>query len=260
MRVTERFKEILRYSSVLNALIVRNLKGQYRYSYLGFAWQFITPLIAVLLFYFLFTSLRENEMEDYWIYLCTGMFPFSFLNISISGGNTFISNAAMIKKIYFPREIYVLAKSISGLITFAISCAAIVMLTIFSGHDMNIAGLAFIIPMMFLSFLFVYGMDLLLSSIVVYIRDLGYLVSALSKIVFWGTPIFYTTDNLTGALADAIWINPFTWYITSFQDCIYYAESPEIITIVMCLIMALFIVMLGEFVFERLNRGFAERL
>lgn len=241
--------------------MISNLKGQYKNSYLGFAWQFLTPAIAVLLFYVLFTSIRAVDMEDYWIYLCAGMFPFSFLTISINtGGNTFTSNSGMIKKIYFPRELFVLSKTIGGFITFLISYAIVIVLVLLSDHDVGIVPMLWLIPLSILSFLFAYGVDLMISSIVVYVRDLSYLITAIARIIFWGTPIFYSVDSLTGFLTWAIWINPLTFFVTAFQDCLYGCTSPEFWTLIALIIMTAFVVVAGTLVFRKLDRGFAERL
>lgn len=114
---------------VLKSLVISSFKGQYRYSYLGVLWQIITPVIMIVLFYIVFTSFRATENSDYWLLLCTGIFPYIFMETAIIGGSMcIVNNASLIKKMNMPRQYIIYAHIVTSLITFLITFTIIVVL------------------------------------------------------------------------------------------------------------------------------------
>lgn len=258
--IVEKIKEVYQNKTILYSMIERNLKGKYRNSYLGFAWHFITPFIMVLLFYIVFTSIRINPVEFYWIYLCVGMLPFSFFQTNLTNGvSCIISNSGMINKMYFPRIIIVLSQIISALIPFIISYTIVIIAMILVGF--SISPVIFLLPIMFiLSFLFALGYTLILSTVTVFVRDVQYFIQAISRIMFWTTPIFYLVNNIDGILSTIIWCNPYTYFIESFHDIIYYGTLPNASVFIMCLILTFGTLTIGIFIFNKYQNKFAEKL
>lgn len=247
--------------SIIFALVSKNLKGRYRNSLLGILWQFLTPAVSVLLFYILFTSLRQNSMENYWIYLCAGMFPFSFLNgMIVGGGSCIISNASIVKKMNIPREILVISFALSSFITFVISYTIVIIVIALSGNLNSFVCILCILPLIAATLLFGIGIVLILSAVCVYIRDLMYTITAFARVLFWMTPVFYTVDSLTGILSKVIWCNPLTIYITSYQNCLYYSTLPTVENMFICCSLAIITVVIGLGIFSKLKHGFAERV
>lgn len=247
--------------TILKALVIKNLVGQYRNSYLGFFWQFLNPAIGVILFYFLFTALRTNNIPEYWMFLCIGMFPFTFMNSNIVGAsNAIVGNSSMVKKIKISRVIIVVSVVVSVLITFVISYIFVILLMAISGHVFAIVPLLLVIPWVILMVIFSTGTALLLSSICVYVRDLGYFINAFSRVLFWITPIFYSVSQLSGGMAFIVWANPMTWFVESFHDLLYSGIIPDTYVIIGCIIIALTMLSIGTVVFKKLEPGFAERI
>ena len=111
-------KELYEYRSTLRALISRNLFGRYKSTFLGFAWNFITPIVYLILYILLFGELQYSTgIDNRGIFICVSLFLFFFLTDCIVGGTrAFTDNANMIKKMYVPKEILVLAKVLTSLI------------------------------------------------------------------------------------------------------------------------------------------------
>ena len=110
--------EIYDHRNVLRSLIAKNLYGKYRNSFLGFAWNFLTPLILMVMYYIMFTEVRSgSSIENRWLFIGSTIFLFNFLTGCIVGGtNVFTGNVGLIKKMYMPKEILVLARTISSMI------------------------------------------------------------------------------------------------------------------------------------------------
>jgi len=254
-------KEIYEYRHLLYSMVVRNLKGRYKNSYLGFAWHFITPAITIIIFYIVFTGIRAAPIENYWAYLCVGMFPFTFLQVNLSAGATcVVSNAGTIKKMYFPREIVVLSYVLSTFITFIMSYAVIVVLMLLAGIHIGVHAVISLPLIMALSIIFATGYVLLLSAITVFVSDVHYFVDAVARLLFFMTPVFYLTSEVTGVLEKVIWYNPFTYFIESYHDILYRGVVPDTFQLGVCCVLAAVALIIGLIVFTILKGKFAEAL
>ena len=253
--------ELYNFRHMFYSMVKRSLFGKYKNSALGFLWNFITPAISILLFYIVFENFMGRGIPHYWAYLCVGMFPFTFMNSNLIGGASNItSNGGMIKKMYFPREILPLSQVAYTLIVFLIAYAIVGTLMLMTGFPLSSDGLLALPLIILTMFIFSFGTILFTSAISVYSRDFEYLITALARILFWVTPIFYTTDSLTGMLSTIVWLNPLTYYVTGLRDIIYNGIMPSTDLLIMCAVISAVALIVGVYVFEKLKKGFAERL
>ncbi len=245
----------------IKALVKRNLVGKYKSSYLGFIWQFITPIVMILLYYVVFTELRVNHIENFWVFISVAVIGFNFMqtNLAPSGG-FIVSNASMVKKIKFPREIIVLSNVLSSFIVYLISFAVLLIALIITRWSFDAIPFVIGIIVMILQFFFVYGLALIISSICVYYRDVQHLLNAISIAMFWITPIFYETSSLTGSLQWIVRLNPFSYYIESLRSAFFYSVIPECGYVVPCIVLSLSLLFIGYVVFYKLQKRFAELL
>jgi len=254
-------KEVYGYRHLLYSMVARNLKGRYKSSYLGFLWHFITPATLIIIFYIVFSSIRTSPIEDFWAYLCIGMFPFTFFQTNLgTGSNCVVSNAGMINKMYFPREILVFSQIISTFVTFIIAYAAIIILMLLAGISISLSAVLFLPLVIVLSVMFATGYVLLFSSLTVFVRDVRHFIDATARILFFMTPIFYLVSEITGVLEKIIWYNPFTWFIESYHDILYFGAVPETFQLVVCATLAIVVFIVGLMVFNKLKGKFAEVL
>jgi len=259
--ITGLLKEVYEYRHLLYSMVARNLKGRYKSSYLGFLWHFITPAITIVIFYVVFTGIRAAPIEDYWAYLCIGMFPFTFLQTNLSAGSEcVVSNGGTIKKMYFPREIVVFSQIISTFITFIIAYAAIIILIMLLGISFSASALIFLPLILLLTVMFATGYVLLFSAVTVFVRDVHHFIDATARILFFMTPIFYLASEVTGILEKIIWLNPLTYFIESYHDILFFGTVPEIFQLVVCVMLAIVALIVGLITFNRLKGRFAEEL
>ena len=104
--MTNLFKNLYKYRELLKTNIKKDIRGRYKGSFLGVLWSFINPLLQVVVYWIVFPYLMGGAMENYLIYLITGLIPWNFFLTAITGGTTCIKgNAGIVNKVYFPREI-----------------------------------------------------------------------------------------------------------------------------------------------------------
>ena len=260
-RIIPELREIWNSRNILRSLVSKNLFGRYRNSALGFAWHFVMPLVMLTVYYVVFTSIRTSSIPDFWVYLASGIFPFTFMTSNLSGGAASVTgNAGMVKKMYFPREILVLAHVISSFIVMILGYAAVLIVIAIAGYPMEPKTMLILPIILILSAAFVTGYVFLFSALNVYVRDVQYILGSITMIFFFMTPMYFPADSVSGILGRIIWFNPFTYFIEAYHDLIYYGVFPELKIMVMCVLLPTASLVIGWLVFRRLRRGFAERL
>ena len=178
----------------------------------------------------------------------------------IGGSGCILNNGGYISKMYFPREIVPLAQVTSSFIVMMFGYAVIMILTIASGYTLDPIALLMLPAMFILSYIFVLGMVMLVSSIVVYVKDVQHLLTSMSMVFFFTTPMFYLASETTGILSKLIWINPFTYFVEAYHDIVYFGMIPSTEIMIACVTLAVAFLAVGTVVFKRLKRGFVERL
>lgn len=254
-------KEIWDSRFILRSLISKNLFGRYKNSILGFAWHFAMPLMMLAVYYTVFTSIRTSDMPYFWVFLASGLFPFNFMISNLTGGASAVTgNAGMVKKMYFPREILVLAHVFSSFTIMVLGYTAILLVVTASGFPLNPKTLLLLPIILVLSGAFVTGYVFLFSALNVYLRDVQYILSSLSMLFFFMTPMYFTINSISGALNKIILFNPFTYFIEAYHNLVYSGTVPEFYILAMCILLPIVSLTIGWLVFRRLRCGFAERL
>ena len=258
--LTNAMRELYESRSVLLSLINKNLVGRYKNSLLGLIWHFITPIMMLIIYYIVFTQIRIRPIDDFWLYLASGLFIFNFmLNCLTSGSLCIVNNSGLVKKMYIPREYLVLSHTISSFIVMMIGYLIVLTVVIITGHNFTLFTLT-MIPVIIMSLLFATGCVFIFSSMAVYVRDIHHLLSVLSPVLFFITPIYFLVEDVTGILEIVIWLNPFSYYVAMMHDAFYYGEVTTSFVYVVGLVLSIVVLLTGVLLFRKLKRGFAERL
>ncbi len=254
------FKEIYDCRNTVRALVLKELFGRYKNSAIGFAWHFVIPIIMMGVYYVVFNTIRPNYIPQFWVFLSSGLFAFTFMLGNLNRGpGSITNNAMMVKKMYFPRSILILSEVISSFIIMLIGYAIVFSGILLIGYELSIS-IIFLPIILTLMFIFVAGYVLVLSSITVYFRDLQYLINSLSMVFFFITPMYFTMDDVSGILSYIIAINPFSYYVEACHQIVYYGIFPDTTILSVCLIAPIISITLGLIIFRKLRYGFAERL
>lgn len=247
--------------SILRSLVMKELFGRYKNSALGFLWHFLTPAIMAIVYFVMFNEVGRSSIPDFWVYVLSALFPFNFMQSSLIGGaSTIVGNAGLVKKMYFPREVIVYARVISAFIVMVIGYAAVFAVIVLSGFGLSPVALLTVIPTMLLMLVFVTGYTLLFSAATVYARDIQYMLSAISMVFYFMTPMYFIPGDMSGLAGAAIWANPFTYYVEALHGAVFFGEVPGLRVWAGCVLFAVVAFVLGLAVFKKLKGGFAERL
>lgn len=247
---------VTRYRFLMEQLIKRDFKAKYKRSVLGIFWSFLNPLLTMSVQYLVFSNIFRFDIPYYSVYLLTGIVSFNFFSECTNMALTsIVGNAPLITKVYVPKYIYPLTRTVSSGINLLISMLPLVGIALLNGLLPTKAYILAVFPVGCL-IVFSFGVGMLLAALMVFFRDTQFLWGVLSMIWMYLTPIFYSVDFLPSYLISVLKWNPLYHFITFLRICIIDGISPEPIAYVQCLIFALGSVLIGGFLFKKTQDRF----
>ena len=254
------FKKIYNYRELLKTNVKKEIRGRYKNSILGVMWSFLNPLLQLAVYAVIFGALLAGGDPTYHIYICVALIPWTYFTTSITqSAFTIIGNGDIIKKVYFPREILPISVVTSGAVNFMISTIIILAFVLVAG--LGITKYILLYPYILLvQYILQLGIAFIVSSITVYFRDLEHIIGVVLMAAFYGTPIVYKLEQLPPNLQVLMQINPMTHLINAYRDIFYYQQMPNVKVLGLLLISSVALVIVGYFIFKKLQKGFAEEL
>jgi ABC-2 type transport system permease protein len=247
--------ELLRYRDLVGALVSRDLKVRYRRSAIGFLWTMLQPLLMMLVLRTVFSTLFQAKSaevsQNYAIYALAGILFWNFFSQSIVASmNSLRGNAQLLQKLPVPKAVFPLATVLSGLVNLVFALLPLLVLLIVTGHPLKPA-LLFLPVAILIAALFTLGAGLLLSPLAVFFSDVVELIGVLLTLLFYLTPVIYPKDIVPERLRWVVRYNPIRSILEVFRDPIYQGEIPPLSHLTVSVVIALFVLALGAWVFRR---------
>ena len=220
------FKEIWQYRDLMMLFVKRNIITQYKQTILGPLWYVIQPMMTTVMYMVVFGGIAKistDGLPQPLFYLAGISFWQYFADCLTKTSNTFVNNAGIFGKVYFPRLVTPLSDVISNLVRFGIQFALflIVYLYYFIFTDANIQpnlyALLFPILVIMLAGLAL-GFGILFSSMTTKYRDLQLLLSFFVSLWMYATPVIYPLSTITNdTLRMVMQLNPLTGIVEFFK-------------------------------------------
>ena len=255
------FSDIYKYRQMIFSLVHKELRGRYKGSILGFLWTFVNPLLQLIVYTFVFSIIMRQNIEKYYLFLFVALVPWIFFSTSLSAGsNCVFIYGDLVKKIYFPREVipisFVTSQFVNMLYTFIVIFAVIAI----TRFGVNPIALLYLPVIMIVEYFLALGMTLLFSAITVYVRDVAHILGIVVMAWQFLTPVMYPSRNVPEQYLTLWNLNPMTPIIESYRNILYYKQAPELKTLGLAVAMGIFFLIFGEFLFSKMQKGFAENL
>jgi ABC-2 type transport system permease protein len=245
--------EILRYKELIKTLVGRDLKVRYKKSVLGYAWTCLDPLLTMFTFILVFDYILSMGVENFPVYLLTGLLPWIFFSNSVNGSlDSITGNALLIKRVYYPREIFPLTVILSNGVNMLLSLIVLIPVIIAFHIAISEKILFLPIPTFFLFFI-TFGMCLIFSCLNVFLRDMSYIVPFIIRLWFYLTPIFYAIEGrIPERFLDIyMMMNPLAVILSLFRASLMGYPTPALKYIFASFAMCLMIFMVGYMFFKR---------
>ncbi len=258
-------KEIFDYRQMIYSLVKKDLRGRYKGSALGFLWTFLNPLLQLLVYTLVFSTIMRAGIDKYYMFLFVALVPWIFFSSALTGGSScVIASKDMIKKIYFPREVLPISYITTSFVNMLLSFVVIFGVIIITGFGVNVTALLYLPIIMIVEYLLAIGIAMMVSAFTVYFRDLEYILSIIAMAWQFLTPVMYSQQMVEDALPPLllkIWnLNPMTPIIIAYRDILYYKQVPEINTLLTATILGGIFTVIGFVLFRKLQKGFAEEM
>lgn len=242
---------IRKYSFLISQLVSRDFKTKYKRSILGIFWSFLNPLLMMLIQYFVFSNLFKTDVTNFPVYLLIGTVCFNFFSEACGMCLTSIlGNAGLLTKVYVPKYIYPLTRTLSSVINMLISIIPLVIVCLFTGVRFEKSALLSIHFFVCL-IIFCFGLGMLLSALMVFFRDMQFLWGVLTMVWMYATPIFYPEKIIPQEFRFVLDLNPLFHFIKNIRICLIDGISPEPFVYMQCLLIAVAMLLVGSFVFKK---------
>jgi ABC-type polysaccharide/polyol phosphate export permease len=242
----------------------KDIKAKYAGSGLGMVWTVLMPLLQILLFWFVFSTIMKSRpyatTQIPYIYFLLSSFFFwlAFSEGLIRASNTIIENAEMVKKVSFPIMILPITVTLSSyvhhLVGFLIFILFYSLATSFS------PVITLVIPILFFQVLFSLGLGMLLSALLPYIRDLSQITGYAMQGLFFLSPIIYSMEAIPERFKILFYLNPVTYFASSYHTIILFRDVPPLSHIGIILSLSLGSLLIGAYTFRKLRDGFPDVL
>jgi len=243
-------------------MTVRHLRGQYKQSILGYAWAFVNPLSLMLILSFVFSIILRipSQGVPYPLFLLVALLPWIFFSTALSSATDSVVNAAsLVTKVYFPREVLPTAAVFTKLVDLGFGLLILIGLMVYLGYPPEWTAVWF--PVLFLiHLLFTLGLAFPLAALNLFFHDVRFLVGVALTLWFYMTPVIYPVDMVPERYRLVFDLNPNSLFINAYRRVLLEGISPGLDRLLLGLGIALLTLLVGYYLFKRMEPGFADRV
>jgi len=205
---------------LLYLLVRKEMKVRYKSSFLGYIWALANPFAYALVYWIAFKFIMRIEVENYSLFLITGIFPWLWLSASVvSGTRSLFVNATLVKKVNVPRAILPLSNVVQEMVHFAFALPVIVAFVCVAGdYALNASWLWQVPLLLAVQLAFIYPLALSMAVVNVFIHDIEHLVGIGFTLLFFATPMVYPITLVPEAYRHFFELNPFHALIQSWRS------------------------------------------
>ncbi len=266
IRISNLLPGLWQHRALVRQMVQREVVGRYRGSFLGLLWSFVTPVLMLSVYTFVFSVVfqarwggsGENRFE-FALVLFAGLIVFNLFSECVARApGLVLSNANYVKKVIFPLEILPWVSLGSALFHAAISIGVLVLSL---GVALSLPWTAVFLPLVLLPLvLLVMGLSWLLASLGVFVRDVSQFVGMVMTVLMFMSPIFYPASALPEAVRGWLFLNPLTFIIEQTRDVLIWGNQPNWSGLALYTLFALAMMQAGYFWFQKTRKGFADVL
>lgn len=249
-------------------LAKREVVGRYRGSFVGIFWSFLTPILLLTVFTFVFGEIFQARWGDrvqsgpldFAVALFAGLLIFNFFAECIGRAPTLIiANANYVKKVVFPLEVLTLVTLLAAL--FHLAAGYIILLILMTLSSWEFSWHMLYVPVIFAPFaVLVLGLTWGLSALGVYLRDIGQLISPILTAMMFLSPIFYPLSSVSEKFMWIYEINPLTFVIEQVRAVLLQGVQPNWVGLGYYSLACVLVGYLGFVLFQKTRKGFADVL
>jgi ABC-type polysaccharide/polyol phosphate export permease len=261
LRVSVMLRQLVAAKELVVALAERDFRARYKQTKVGVAWAVLTPLLLLGAFTILANTAADFDTNGvpYPLFASVALVPWTFFSNAVATGSVSImQNLSLVNKVYCPREVFPLSSIATAAFDAGISLVLLVLL--FIGYRQGpTAEVVWVPVLLVVQLAFTVGVTLVLSSLVVYLRDLRQILPLALQFALFATPVAYSFAQM-----DAAWrplvsaVNPLAPVIEGYRQTILFGEAPDWSLVGIAAAASTVWLCGGYLLFKRLETGFAD--
>lgn len=245
---------------LIKHLAMKEIKSRYKQSFLGVFWVVLNPFFQMLIMSFIFSKIikLQDLGVPYPVYVYAGLLPWLFLANSLtSSTQVLIDNAALIKKIYFPREILILATISAKVFDFSLALLVFFLIMAWYHVPFTLYILLFL-PIFLVQLIFVFGLSLLLAMFNLYYRDFQYLLNLIISLWFYVTPVLYAVEFFPTEYQWIFKLNPMSVFINAYRQVLLAGDAPKFSSLFIGIAISVILFLISYKIFKSAESTFAD--
>lgn len=235
-------------------LAFSDFKGKYAGAALGGFWALAEPAVSVLIYWFVYRVVFNSADVDgvpYYLWLAAGIAPWFFIsNGVLSVAAAFRDYSYLVKKMKFDKGTLPTVRALSALISHLIFLALVAAVSLFCGT--SIKGIVCLTVSVFMACIFVLALGRIFAVVCAYCKDVLNVLGVVFNIGFWLTPVFWNSDNLSGAIAKIVNMNPAAIIVKIYREALLLACMPRLDEICCLTVWVLVLFLVGEVLYKKL--------
>lgn len=245
---------------LLHELVVREIRIRYKRSVLGIGWSLLNPLLQLLVFFFVFKWIVPVQVENYAVFLFTGILIWNWFQSSVYSGSSVIAdNPMLVRQPGFPMAILPIVTVMANLINLILAFPILLGVLLWSGSSVSVSWVA--LPI-------VVGVQFILTLMVVYIvaamhvsfRDTQYLLTVILLFGFYLSPVFYNSSAVPASLSDVYRLNPLAHLLDAYRTILLRGAFPDFTSLTIVAVLSSILLLVAYRYFRRASHYFAEEL
>ncbi|WP_235599539.1 ABC transporter permease [Paenibacillus amylolyticus] len=259
--------DLFRNRRMLFSLSFNDFKTKYTGSFFGVLWAIVQPLATIFVFWFVFqVGLRTTPTDNnvpFSLWLICGLVPWFFFSDALSNAtNSFYDYNYLVKKIVFKVSMLPLIKVISSLFIHIVFLLFLLIVYLAYGYSISWISIISILYFSFSTFLLVTSISFITSSVVLFFKDLGQIISIVLQFGMWLTPIMWSTELIPEHLQWIFKINPLYYIVQGYRSSLLYDKwSAEVLAMTPWFWIGVVVTfILGLLCFKKLKPHFADVL
>lgn len=262
-----KLREVWKYRDLLWLFVRRDFAAQYKQTILGPLWHFIQPIFTTLMFLIVFGKIANIPTDGVppILFYMSGITIWNYFSACLtSTSNTFVANAGIFGKVYFPRMVIPLSTVASNIIKFGIQflllIAVIIFYVIAKDYHFHVAVSLLMIPVLLLMMAGMgLGLGIIVSSLTTKYRDLNILISFAVQLLMYATPVAYPLSYLKhNRFASWIQWNPLTPIMEAFRYALFQQGSFSVGSLLYSTAFILIVLFAGLLMFSKVERTFMD--
>jgi ABC-type polysaccharide/polyol phosphate export permease len=256
LEILDELRDIRTHSALLGELVRRDLTVRYKRSILGFVWTMLHPLLLMLIFVVVFSSLFRGMSPHYETYFLSAYVAWNYFSQTVVSAMASVTwNGPLMKRVRVPPSIFTLGMILSGLVNLGLSLLLLVVIMLVVGSPLHASWWFVPISLLILA-TFTFGVSLALTAISVFFGDVREMVQAGLPALMYLTPIMYPIAIIPARFRQAIRLNPIVYVVEVVRDPIYYGIIPSPTTLLIAIVLAAGSLAMGWMIFRHLAARF----